>query len=114
MGSSLALMLAAAGGSTVTAFDNLHRRGSELALPRLRAAGVDFIHGDVRNTEDLENLPGADVLIECAAEPSVRAGYDRDTRYLVNTNLVGTLNCLEYARRHGAAIVFLSTSRVTR
>jgi CDP-paratose 2-epimerase len=30
----------------------------------------------------------------------------------MNTNLVGTLNCLELARRHDAASLFLSTSRV--
>ena len=30
----------------VIAFDNLHRRGSELALPRLREGGVQFRHGD--------------------------------------------------------------------
>jgi CDP-paratose 2-epimerase len=112
VGSSLALMLAGAGGSTVTSFDNLRRRGSELALPRLRAGGVAFVHGDIRNAEDFDNLPAANVLIQCAAEPSVHAGYDRGARYVVNTNFVGTLNCLEYARRHRAAVIFLSTSRV--
>jgi CDP-paratose 2-epimerase len=112
VGSSLALMLAEAGGSTVTSFDNLHRRGSELALPRLRSGGVTFVHGDVRNAEDFDSLPAVDVLIDCAAQPSVHAGYHHDARFVVNTNLVGTLNCLEYARRHGAAVIFLSTSRV--
>ena len=34
---------------TVTAFDNLKRRGSELNLQRLRASGVRFTHGDVRS-----------------------------------------------------------------
>ncbi len=38
----------------VIALDNLKRRGSELNLPRLRDAGVDFIHGDIRNPQDLE------------------------------------------------------------
>jgi CDP-paratose 2-epimerase len=112
VGSNLALLFAGALGSAVTAFDNLHRRGSELALPRLREGGVSFVHGDIRNPEDLDNLPAADLLIECSAEPSVHAGYDGSARYLVNTNLTGTFNCLEYARRHGTAIVFLSTSRV--
>jgi len=112
VGSSLALLFARAPGSAVTAFDNLHRRGSELALPRLREGGVSFVHGDIRNPEDLDSLPAADLLIECSAEPSVHAGYDGGARYLVNTNLTGTFNCLEYARRHETAIVFLSTSRV--
>jgi CDP-paratose 2-epimerase len=112
VGSNLAQLFAKTPGSAVTAFDNLHRRGSELALPRLREGGVSFVHGDIRNPEDLDNLPVADLLIECSAEPSVHAGYDGGARYLVNTNLTGTFNCLEYARRHGTAIVFLSTSRV--
>src|SRR5690606_7583876 len=40
------------------------------------------------------------------------AGLDGAPSYLVQTNLGGTLNCLEWARRQGAAVVFLSTSRV--
>jgi CDP-paratose 2-epimerase len=51
-------------------------------------------------------------LIECSAEPSVQAGVSRGEQYLINTNLVGTVNCLDHARRHSAAVVFLSTSRV--
>jgi CDP-paratose 2-epimerase len=112
VGANLALMFAQARGWPVTAFDNLHRRGSELALARLRAGGVDFIHGDIRNPEDVDGLPAADVLIECSAEPSVHSGYDGSARYLINTNLIGTFNCLEYARRHGTGVIFLSTSRV--
>ena len=112
VGSSLALLLAEQRGAEVVAFDNLHRRGSELALPRLRASGVEFVHGDIRNPEDFENLPVADLVIECSAEASVHAGYDGSPRYLINTNLIGTVNCLDYARHHGSAVIFLSTSRV--
>jgi CDP-paratose 2-epimerase len=34
--------------ATVVVLDNLKRRGSELAVERLRASGVEFMHGDVR------------------------------------------------------------------
>jgi CDP-paratose 2-epimerase len=112
VGSNLALMLAAQRGDDVIAFDNLHRRGSELALPRLRAGDIDFVHGDIRNPEDLDGLPAAELVVECSAEPSVHAGYDGSARYLLNTNLFGTVNCLDYARRHGSRLIFLSTSRV--
>jgi CDP-paratose 2-epimerase len=112
VGSNLALLMAERRGDQVVAFDNLRRRGSELALPRLRAGGVGFVHGDIRNPEDLDGLPAADLMVECSAEPSVHAGYDGSARYLVNTNLLGTVNCLDYARRHGSALIFLSTSRV--
>jgi CDP-paratose 2-epimerase len=96
----------------VVALDNLRRRGSELNLPRLRAAGVRFEHGDVREPGDLRRLPPLDALVECSAEPSVLAGVDGATDYVVRSNLDGAWQCLELARRDGAQVVFLSTSRV--
>jgi CDP-paratose 2-epimerase len=96
----------------VTALDNLKRRGSELNLPRLGQSGVRFVHGDVRSWEDFEGLPDFDLLIDCAAEPSVQAGAGGSPRYVLNTNLLGTINCLEAARVRQAAVLFLSTSRV--
>lgn len=83
-----------------------------MALQRLASGGVEFRHGDVRNPEDLDDAGEIDLLIECSAEPSVQAGLYGGERYLINTNLMGTINCLDHARRHDAAVVFLSTSRV--
>jgi CDP-paratose 2-epimerase len=57
----------------LVAFDNLHRRGSELNLPRLRDAGVRFVHGDVREQDDLFAVGEVDALIEASAEPSVQS-----------------------------------------
>jgi CDP-paratose 2-epimerase len=99
-------------GSAVIAFDNLKRRGSELNLSRLKQAGIQFVHGDVRNANDLMQLPHIDALVECSAEPSVLAGYGAGARYVVDTNLLGTINCLELVARDHADLVFLSTSRV--
>lgn len=113
VGSNIAILLKRDRPDTeITAFDNLRRRGSELALARLMAGGVSFRHGDVRNPEDLAEAGAFDILIECSAEPSVHAGYGNSPAYVVNTNLLGTVNCLEAARLHGADLVFLSTSRV--
>lgn len=93
--------------------DNLRRRGSELNLPDLKRRGIGFIHGDIRQASDLDDLPGNfDLLIEASAEPSVQAGLKNSPQYVLQTNLVGTLNCLEFARRRVGATVFLSTSRV--
>ncbi len=112
VGSNLALKLKQDfPGSKITVLDNLKRRGSELSLKRLKAAGIEFVHGDIRNREDLA-FEKVDLLLECSAEPSVLAGIGSSPDYLMNTNLVGTLNCLEVARQHGAASLFLSTSRV--
>ncbi len=96
----------------VVALDNLKRRGSEMNLARLREGGVEFVHGDVRNPEDLRLGDEIDLIIECSAEPSVLAGYGGSPDYVINTNLLGTVNCLELARRANADIIFLSTSRV--
>lgn len=92
--------------------DNLYRRGSELNLPRLEEHGVRFIRGDVRNPPDIAQAGKIDFLIECSAEPSVLAGKDGDTDYLVQTNLYGAVNCAEYCRKNSAGMIFLSTSRV--
>lgn len=96
----------------ITALDNLKRRGSELNLPRLKQVGIEFIHGDVRNKEDLDPVAlQPDIILECSAEPSVLAGYT-SPGYVLQTNLVGTINCLELARQTHADFIFLSTSRV--
>ncbi|MBO6559554.1 MAG: NAD-dependent epimerase/dehydratase family protein [Nisaea sp.] len=113
VGSSLALAFKRDNPTAdIIAADNLKRRGSELNLPRLRDAGIRFEHADIREPEDLAALGPMDLLLECSAEPSVQAGYSGSPAYLLDTNLRGTLNCLETARRHDATFVFLSTSRV--
>ncbi|HZN41845.1 MAG TPA: NAD-dependent epimerase/dehydratase family protein [Planctomycetota bacterium] len=113
VGSNLALRFKQSRpAAEVIAFDNLRRRGSELILSRLRAGGVTFLHGDVRVREDLLAAGQVDLVVDCAAEPSVLAGRDGSPDYVIQTNLVGTVNCLELARRCGADVVFLSTSRV--
>jgi CDP-paratose 2-epimerase len=113
VGSSLAIALKAHLDSVeVTVFDNLKRRGSEQNLPRLRASGVAFVHGDIRDRSDFEGLPAFDLIIDCSAEASVQAGLTSAPDYLLQTNLVGTLNLLELARQADTAFLFLSTSRV--
>ena len=104
---------AACPDASVIALDNLKRAGSELRRTPLKDAGIEFVHGDIRNPDDL-HLAGRpiDVIVECSAEPSVLAGMDGSPRYVLDTNLGGTINCLELARQRRAKVVFLSTSRV--
>jgi len=113
VGSSLACAIRQDTPDTrVVALDNLMRRGSELNLPRLQAAGVEFQHGDIRNSGDLQAVGTFDLLIDCAAEPSVQAGMTGSPKPVLDNNLFGTVNCLEAARTNDAAFLFLSTSRV--
>ena len=112
MGSNLALALRTnLPDATVVCMDNLYRRGSELNVPRLQAAGVQFHQGDVREPSAFPGGP-FDFLVECSAEPSVLAGQDGSLDYLFHTNLVGAYHCLEKTRQWGGRIIFLSTSRV--
>ena len=99
--------------NAVVVLDNLRRRGSERNQAELVAQGVTFAHGDVRNPADLDALEGNfDVLIEASAEPSVQAGIGGSPRYVLDTNLLGAMNCLEFARNRCGGLVFLSSSRV--
>ena len=111
VGSYLASSLAHK-GHHVLVVDNLSRRGSESIVSRVAKLGIPFIHGDVRNEEDLHGLPdGFDCVVECSAQPSVVAGYVNPL-YDFRTNFVGAVNCLELCRQRGMSMIFLSSSRV--
>ena len=96
------------------AVDNLIRPGSEGNRSRLKAAGIPFRHADLRVRSDIDSLPKADWLIDAAANASVLAGLDGDngSRQLIEHNLGGTIDLLEYCKRHRAGFLLLSTSRV--
>jgi CDP-paratose 2-epimerase len=112
VGSSLALHLKRQLPRTrVVCLDNLYRRGSELNLPRLQEADIEFVKGDIRHAPEFPAGP-FEFIIECSAEPSVLAGYGGSPDYLMETNLMGTYRCLEQARQWQSKTVFLSTSRV--
>ena len=113
IGSNLALAFRRQ-GDRVIAFDNLSRRGSEILRDRILQAGVEFIRGDIRQPADFKQITGSvDLLLECSAEPSVLVGVNGDdAEFMVQNNLVGSLHCFEFARRMGAPVIFLSTSRV--
>ena len=101
-------------GLQLFGLDNFIRPGSELNRFRLVNLGVKLFHADIRNASDLETLPDVDWVIDAAANPSVLAGVDGKTssRQLVEHNLGGTINMLEYCKRVHAGFILLSTSRV--
>jgi CDP-paratose 2-epimerase len=101
-------------GLTITGVDNLSRPGSELNRLPLQKLGVQIRHLDIRNASDIAALERADWVIDAAANPSVLAGVSGgvSSRQLIEHNLVGTINLLEYCKAHGAGFILLSTSRV--
>jgi CDP-paratose 2-epimerase len=117
VGSALARYLRtqrAADVLTIVGLDNLSRPGSELNRAVLTELGVEVLHGDIRSAADLDACGAADWVIDAAANPSVLAGVDGRTssRQLVDHNLLGTVNVLEYCKARSAGLVLLSTSRV--
>lgn len=106
--------IAEGGGHSFFGVDNFVRPGSELNRTDLRRRGVALQHADLRNASDFDTWPAVDVVVDAAANPSVLAGIDGRTssRQLLEHNLVGTINLLEYCRQHRATFILLSTSRV--
>jgi len=113
VGCELALALRKEGWA-VAGLDNLSRRGSEGNVPRLQAAGVEFLRGDIRDAALLAQLPASAWVMDCAANPSVLAGVDGSSTAfeVMDHNLIGTLRLLDYCRAHRAGFILLSTSRV--
>lgn len=113
VGSSLAIALKQSHPEwEIICLDNLRRRGSELSLARFKQAGIQFVHGDVRSPSDLDPTAfPVNTIIDCSAEPSVLAGFS-SPQYVLQTNLLGTINLLELARQNHSRLLFLSTSRV--
>ncbi|MDK3159956.1 NAD-dependent epimerase/dehydratase family protein [Kamptonema cortianum] len=103
-----------AGLHEVFGIDCFIRKGSGMNKPLLEGEGIKVFTGDIRNPSDLDELPAADWVIDAAANPSVLAGVDGQTssRELMDHNLIGTLNILEYCKKHSAGMILLSTSRV--
>ena len=101
-------------GLAIIGLDNLMRPGSEMNRTRLRKLGVELVHADIRAASDFENLPAADWVIDAAASPSVLAGVQGplSSRQLFEHNLASLVNLLEYAKRHRAGFILLSSSRV--
>jgi len=115
VGTTLARALVESGrGYQIAGFDNFIRPGSESNRAELKRLGVKVFHADLRAPSDIDPLPAADWVIDAAANPSVLAGVDGRTssRQLVEHNLGGTVNLLEYCKAHRAGFTLLSTSRV--
>jgi len=114
-GSTIArALLESAENLQIAGLDNFIRPGSELNRPKLAKLGVKVFRGDVRFARDLEKMPAVDWVIDAAANPSVLAGVDGKTssRELLEHNLWGTVNVLEFCKAHRAGLILLSTSRV--
>jgi CDP-paratose 2-epimerase len=97
-------------GDTVISFDNmtkheLERTGFTTEEARnfnwnyLQALGVKMVRADVRNSEELiDHAQGCDYIIHTAAQPAMTISWEQPLLD-ITTNVMGTFNVLETARR---------------
>ena len=77
------------------------------------ANDIDIRHGDVRDGDFMDNLvKGCDIVFHLAALIAIPFSYHSPRSY-IDTNLLGTLNMLQAARRHDVKkFIQTSTSEV--
>lgn len=111
IGSHLVDALLAVPENAVLVLDNLRRGRSANLEAHRNEPRYRFELGDVRDAEQLSvALAGADVVYHLAAQSNVM-GAVTDPRYSFETNVVGTFNVLEAARRGGVRRVVFASSR---
>lgn len=98
-------------------FDNLSRLGSAENLKWLETIGTfEFIHGDIRNFNDVENIIKKikpDVIFHLAGQVAMTTSLS-DPRKDFEINVVGSHNLLESVRKHSpnSIIIYSSTNKV--
>lgn len=103
-------------GHYVIGLDNLSRKGSALnAQNQQQDSRMVFKRCDISDQHQLDYClknEDFDWIIDCAAEPSVLAGFGSGSRDLINNNLISTINLLEICKERKCGFVLMSTSRV--
>jgi GDP-4-dehydro-6-deoxy-D-mannose reductase len=70
--------------------------------------GMSRLDGDIANLNTWCNLPPMDVVIHLASRTFVPDSWN-DPLSFVETNLNGTICCLEYCRMHNSRLIYLSS-----
>ena len=103
-------------GHYVIGLDNLSRKGSSLNAQRQQQdSRMIFKRCDISDQHQLDYClkdEDFDWIIDCAAEPSVLAGFGSGSRDLINNNLISTINLLEICKGRKCGFILMSTSRV--
>jgi CDP-paratose 2-epimerase len=78
----------------------------------LEAIGIRLIKEDIRNAQALlDHSSGCDYIVHTAAQPAMTLSWE-DPVNDFTTNVAGTLNVLEAARRHGIPVVSCATIHI--
>ncbi len=104
-------------GEELIVFDNLYRFGSTPNLQWLREQGeFDFIHGDIRNREDIERVvkeAQPDAIFHLAGQVAMTTSI-ANPRMDFEINAFGTFNLLDAVRRFSpdSIVLYSSTNKV--
>jgi CDP-paratose 2-epimerase len=116
LGSNIASELLRRGHELVV-FDNLYRLGSTANLTWLQTQGqFTFIHGDIRNTNDVERTIQThqpDVIFHLAGQVAMTTSIT-DPRMDFEVNAGGSFNLLNAVRLYspGSTVIYSSTNKV--
>lgn len=112
LGTNIAIEASNRGHGVVT-MDNFSRAGTNINAQILHSRyGVSIMHGDVRVPSDFGKLPKVDAIIHLAGQPGIPMSLAHP-RLDFETNALGTLNVLEYARSHGKIpVLYASTNKI--
>jgi NAD dependent epimerase/dehydratase len=115
IGSHLAERLVALGASVraLVRYNSRNDQGLLAVLPREIRDSIEVVPGDLRDADTVARCTaGADTVFHLAALISIPFSYRNPTEF-VQTNVVGTANILDAARRIGVRrVVHTSTSEV--
>lgn len=104
-------------GNELVVFDSLYRFGSYQNLEWLKTQGeFEFIHGDIRNTNDVEGAikhHKPDVIYHLAGQVAMTTSI-ADPRMDFEVNVGGTFNLLNAVRLYSpeSTIIYSSTNKV--
>ncbi len=104
-------------GDELIVFDSLYRFGSYQNLEWLKTQGeFEFIHGDIRNTNDVERTikeHKPDVIYHLAGQVAMTTSI-ADPRMDMEVNVGGSFNLLNAVRLYSpdSAIIYSSTNKV--
>ena len=104
-------------GDELIIFDSLYRFGSYQNLEWLKTQGTfEFIHGDIRNTNDVERTIKThkpDVIYHLAGQVAMTTSI-ADPRMDMEVNVGGSFNLLNAVRLYSpeSAIIYSSTNKV--
>ena len=78
----------------------------------LKDMGVTMVKGDIRNMEHLmDRTEGCDYIVHTAAQPAMTISWE-DPEYDFTTNVAGTFNVMEAAKRRKIPVVNTSSIHV--